>query len=83
MTDFVNDNLEYPLPFVLHDANQGGIVDSDDKFLIDIGLIPSAILTFAWHPNVAKEVELQLRQSGESPAYLKHDLLLPLQDATT
>jgi len=86
VTDFVSDSLEYPLPFVLHDA--GGLLEAapaaagaaaaesdvqEDKLLID--LKPSAILTFAWHPDVCKEVEMQLRQSGEGPAYLKHQLM--------
>jgi len=78
VTDFVNESLECPLPFVLHDASHGGKLDTSEaseKLLIDLKLVPSAILTFAWHPDVAKEVDMQLRQSGESPAYLHHELV--------
>ena len=78
--EFVTEALEYPLPFVLFEAGKGQIdsVKSEEMTLLDMGLIPSAILTFNWHPDVAEEVESQLRNlttNNEKPAYLKHDLI--------
>ena len=73
--------MEYPLPFVLFDAGKGLIDNeqSNQKTLLDLGLIPSAILTFNWHPDVAEEVESQLSDlhasTNDKPAYLKHDLI--------
>ena len=29
--------------------------------LVDLGLVPSAVMTFAWHPEVAEEVSQQVR----------------------
>jgi UBX domain-containing protein 6 len=79
--EFVTDSLECPLPFVLFDAGRG-LIDSDKSeytTLLDLGLIPSAILTFNWRPDVAGGVGSQLSNldisDNEKPAYLKHDLL--------
>jgi len=87
VTEFVSDALECPLPFVLHEAAAaGGPLEADlndDKLLIDMKLVPSAILTFAWHPDVSKEVEVELRQTGEGPVYLKHDLVESTLSSTT
>ena len=73
--------MEYPLPFVLFDAGKG-LIDNEQSYqktLLDLGLIPSAILTFNWHPDVAEEVESQLNNlhatTNDKPAYLKHELL--------
>ena len=30
-----------------------------DVPLVDLGLVPSAVMTFAWHPEVAEEVSQQ------------------------
>ena len=81
LLEYVTNSLEYPLPFVLFLAGKGQIdtVESENKTLLDMGLIPSAILTFNWHPDVAEEVESQLSNAqsctNEKPAYLKHDLI--------
>ena len=32
-----------------------------DVPLVDLGLVPSAVMTFAWHPEVAEEVSQQVR----------------------
>ena len=82
--------LEYPLPFVLFDATQGQLEGdgTEHKTLLDLSLIPSAVLTFNWHPDVAEEVELQLRNcsgagSAEKPAFIKHELVnLALQETS-
>jgi len=73
--EFVADCLEHPLPFVLHDAaNSGQALDSEnfDSSLTDLGLIPTTILSFAWHPEVADEVKQQL---GPNAAYLKDSIM--------
>merc|ERR1711997_1078899 len=80
--EFVTDALEYPLPFVLFDAAQGQLEGNEieRKNLLDLSLIPSAVLTFNWHPDVAEEIEMQLRNSpgatsAEKPAFIKHELV--------
>jgi len=73
--EFVADNLEHPLPFILHDAASSGQVlenESLDSSLSDLGLIPTSILSFAWHPDVAEEVKQQL---GPNAAYLKDSVM--------
>ena len=69
--EFVSDSLEHPLPFVLHDNVLGEVCDKEAS-LIDLGLVPSSILSFAWHPEVAGEVKQQL---GPNAAYLKDSIL--------
>jgi len=79
--EFVQECLEYPLPFVLQEAAGSGGKRFDDEevattSLSDLRLVPSAVLTFAWHSSVKEEVEAQLKQSGlDQSAYLKSDLL--------
>lgn len=73
--EFVSDSLEHPLPFVLHDAaNSGQVVEGEnfDTSLTELGLIPTSILNFAWHPEVADEVKQQL---GPNASYLKDSIL--------
>ena len=43
-----------------------------DETLSELSLAPSALLTFAWHPEVANEVASQL---GPNPAYLKEEIV--------
>jgi len=72
--EFVTENLEHALPFVLVDSASGQRLDDDstkDSALIDLGLIPACILTFAWHPEVVEEVKQQL---GPNAVYLKDDI---------
>merc|ERR1712038_1332554 len=72
--EFVTENLEHALPFVLVDSASGQRLDEDstkDSALIDLGLIPACILTFAWHPEVVEEVKQQL---GPNAVYLKDDI---------
>ncbi len=42
-----------------------------EETLSELSLAPSALLTFAWHPEVAAEVAQQL---GPNPAYLRADV---------
>ena len=72
--DYVAENLEFVLPFVLYAAGGGSqrLEMSDyDSSLADLGLVPSAVLTFAWHPEVAAEVSEQM---GPNPTFLKPDI---------
>ena len=71
--EFISECLEHPLPFVLHDGAAGGqILEDKDSQLIEAGLVPTALLNFAWHPEVAEEVRQQL---GSQAAFLKDHIL--------
>jgi len=74
--EFVEDCLEHPLPFVLHDSAASGQRLDDEPIkecsLIDLGLVPTAVLSFAWHPDVAEEVKSQL---GPEANYLQDNIL--------
>ena len=70
--EFVSDCLEHPLPFILYDSASGQrMEDSKESSLIDLGLVPTSILSFAWHPEVAEEVKSQL---GPNAVYLRDDV---------
>ena len=70
--EFVGECLEHPLPFVLFDSASGQrMEDSKETSLIDLGLVPTSVLSFAWHPEVAEEVKSQL---GPNAAYLRDDV---------
>lgn len=74
VSDFVADCLEHPLPFVLHDGASGQKLEAEvtrDASLIDLGLMPTSILNFGWHPEVAEEVKQQL---GPNAPYLRLDI---------
>ena len=74
MHDFVTEVLEMPLPFVLYETSKGVRLEVADyeKNLLDLDLVPTAILTFAWHPEVAEEVKSQL---GSQPIYLRDEVM--------
>ena len=63
--DFVAEALETPLPFVLYEAGASGSTRLEtrdyDTRLVEMSLVPSALLTFAWHPEVAAEVQQQMQ----------------------
>ncbi len=42
-----------------------------ESSLSELSLAPSALLTFAWHPEVAAEVAQQL---GPNPVFLRPDV---------
>ena len=71
--EFVTDCLHHPLPFVLHDSGHGQLDDEATKetSLFDLGLVPSSVLSFAWHPDVAAEVKSQL---GPDAVYLQDNI---------
>ena len=59
----------------MHDAaNSGQVLENEslESSLTDLGLIPTSILSFAWHPDVAEEVKQQL---GPNAAYLKDSVM--------
>ena len=71
--EFINECLEHPLPFVLHDGAAGGqILEDKETPMIELGLVPTALLNFAWHPEVADEVRQQL---GPQASYLQDSVL--------
>lgn len=78
--DFVSECLEFSLPFVLYETAGGHRLEVADyeKSLLDLSLVPSAQLTFAWHPEVADEISQQL---GPKPHYLKDEVRSLLSDA--
>lgn len=74
--DFVGDNLEHPLPFLLCDTCPGGqqrleAEAARDASLMDLGLVPTAVLNFAWHPDMAQEIKSQL---GPNAKFLKDEI---------
>ena len=71
--DFVTDNLLHQLPFVLYDAGSGGRLGDQEaeSSLIDLGLVPSTLLTFSWHPDMIEEIQSGL---GTSDSYLREDI---------
>ena len=72
--DFVSECLEHPLPFILYDAAASGqAMDQECKenSLMELALVPTSILSFAWHPDVAEEVKSQL---GPNAVYLRDDI---------
>eukprot|EP00095_Tigriopus_kingsejongensis_P004109 maker-scaffold122_size333723-snap-gene-0.19 protein:Tk04109 transcript:maker-scaffold122_size333723-snap-gene-0.19-mRNA-1 annotation:"ubx domain-containing protein 6-like" len=77
--DFVAECLETPLPFVLYEVGGGHRLEPSDydSNLLDLDLVPSSKLTFAWHPDVADEVKAQL---GPNPDYLKAEVRLLSDD---
>ena len=42
-----------------------------DNTLCDLGLVPTSILNFAWHPDVVEDIKMQL---GQNVAYLKCEI---------
>ncbi len=72
VNDLVGECLETPLPFVLHDAGGRRLeVEHYNSSLAELSLVPSALLTFAWHPEVAEDVASQL---GPNPKYLSQQV---------
>lgn len=70
--EFVAECLEHPLPFVLHGIQGQHMDEAKEASLIDLALVPSSILSFAWHPEVIEEVKQQL---GPNAPYLKDSIL--------
>lgn len=73
VVDFVTENLLHQLPFVLYDAGSGSRLGEPEceSSLIDLGLVPSTLLTFSWHPDMVDEIQSQL---GNCDSFLREDI---------
>ena len=71
--DFVTENLLHQLPFVLYAAGSGSRLGEPecDSSLLDLGLVPSMLLTFSWHPDMVDEIQSGL---GTNDAFLREDI---------
>lgn len=73
LKEFVCENLHNKLPFILAVPGGQQLVE-DESTLAEIGLVPAAIINFAWNSSYADDDEL-----SNSP-YLKPDTLLLCSD---
>lgn len=71
--DFVTENLAHQLPFVLYATGTGGRLGEPEAetTLMDLGLVPSSLLTFSWHPDMADEIQSGL---GTNDTFLKEEI---------
>lgn len=76
--EFVRENLEHDLPFVLNMPTGHKLIPEEDanKTLIDLRLVPAIILTFAWHSSVAE----QIHNSPNKDVYLKPEVMVLVQE---
>ncbi|CAK1589729.1 unnamed protein product [Parnassius mnemosyne] len=77
--EFVQENLEHSgLPFVLNTPTGHKLIPEEDgnKTLIDLRLVPATVLTFAWHPSVAEEIN----NSPNKDVYLKPEVMVLVQE---
>jgi len=68
--EWVTDCLDTPLPFQLSDSVTGSRLTDTSTPLVDLGLVPTAVLVFSWEPEIAAEIEA----SGARPAFLREGL---------
>lgn len=69
--EWVTDCLETPLPFQLNDSVTGAKLEESDVTLIELGLVPTAVIAFAWDQEIAAEIAA----AGTIPTFLRTDLL--------
>lgn len=76
--EFVQENLEHDLPFVLSMPTGHKVTLEEDanKTLIDLRLVPATILTFAWHSSVAE----QIHNSPNKDVFLKPEVMVLVQE---
>ncbi|KAH9645440.1 hypothetical protein HF086_006466 [Spodoptera exigua] len=76
--EFVRENLEHDLPFVLSMPTGHKVTLEEDanKTLIDLRLVPATILTFAWHSSVAE----QIQNSPNKDVFLKPEVMVLVQE---
>jgi len=69
---WVADLLETPLPHQLADSVTGRRFqgEAEDAALVDLGLVPAALLTFCWDA----EIEAEVAAAGGQVNYLREDL---------
>ncbi|XP_075986324.1 GDI interacting protein 3 isoform X2 [Anticarsia gemmatalis] len=79
--EFVQENLEHDLPFVLNTPTGHKLIIEEDanKTLIDLRLVPATVLTFAWHSSVAE----QIHNSPNKDVYLKPEVMVLVQEIPT
>lgn len=70
--DFVTEHLCHQLPYVLYAPGTGSRLGEPEAeaSLLDLGLVPSTLLTFSWHPDMADEIQQSL---GPEAAFLKEE----------
>ena len=72
--NFVMDNLQSPLPYLLVDSATGARLGQEDseQSLLDLGLVPASLLNFCWDPEIEKDLA---SQSGAGVVgYLRSEL---------
>nr|XP_049706286.1 UBX domain-containing protein 6 [Helicoverpa armigera]XP_049706287.1 UBX domain-containing protein 6 [Helicoverpa armigera] len=76
--EFVRENLEHDLPFVLNTPTGHKLIPDEDanKTLIDLRIVPATILTFAWHSSVAE----QIHNSPNKDVFLKPEVMVLVQE---
>ena len=62
VVDFVTDNLEMPLPFQLLDNVTGARLQAMSSSLQDLGLVPASVLIFQWDPEIAAEIQVEMKR---------------------
>lgn len=56
VTEFVGENLETPLPFLLLDNVNGAKLADQEKSLTELGLVPASLLNFCWEPEIEADL---------------------------
>ncbi|XP_038218056.1 UBX domain-containing protein 6 [Zerene cesonia] len=77
--DFLRENLEHSdLPFVLTTptGQKLNLDENSNKTLIDLRLVPTSVLNFAWHSSVAEEIN----NSPNKDVYLKPEIMVLVQE---
>lgn len=69
--DWVTECLETPLPYQLNDSVTGSRLADTATPLVDLGLVPTAVLVFSWDPEIAAEIEA----AGNRLDFLREDLV--------
>lgn len=69
--EWVTECLETPLPYQLNDSVTGSRLTDMSTPLVDLGLVPTAVLVFSWDPEIAGELEA----AGSRPGFLREDLM--------
>lgn len=72
VSEFVSEHLDTPLPHQLADSVTGTRYQEDglNSALVDLGLVPAALLNFCWDT----EMEADLAAAGGTVGYLREDL---------
>ncbi|XP_050668603.1 UBX domain-containing protein 6 [Leptidea sinapis] len=76
--EFVRENLELDLPFTLitPTGQKLSLEEDANSNLIDLKLVPTSVLNFAWHPSVLDEIS----SSPNKDVYLKPEVMVLVQE---